>query len=329
MSMHTPEHSLERRRFCMCMGMAGLFTAISPAAHAAAPMLKSQAPGYYRMMLGQFEITALLDGTSLLPAEKMVVAPFAQTQAELQREFLTATPELSVNTYLVNTGAKLILIDTGAGDLLGPTLGRLAASLLASGYKPEQVDEIYLTHMHPDHCGGLTYGGKARFANAIVHAHRDEAGVWLSQEKRDAAPKDEQRRYRLAMASLAPYVASGRFETFGDGDSLAPGIQAIAAEGHTPGHTTFRVESQGQVLVFWGDLLVVGAIQFAHPEVATRFDGDGAEAAVARRKAFSQAAAQGYWVAGAHLSFPGLGHVRGDGGDYAFVPVNYSSLTTG
>jgi glyoxylase-like metal-dependent hydrolase (beta-lactamase superfamily II) len=325
--MHISGHSPQRRQFCLCMGIAGLFTAMS--SQAAAPLLKTQAPGYYRMMLGQFEITALLDGTYLLPAEKMVVTPPAQLARTLQREFLPATPEISVNAYLVNTGEKLVLIDTGAGQLLAPTLGRLGASLAASGYKPEQVDEIYLTHMHPDHCGGLTRDGKIQFANALVRAHRDEAAVWLSRERMEAAPKDEQRRYRLATAALAPYVESGRFKTFGDGETLTPGVRAIAAEGHTPGHTTFRVESQGQALLFWGDLLVVGAVQFAQPDVATRFDGDGGQAAAARREAFAQAAAQGYVVAGAHLAFPGLGHVREDGGGYAFVPANYSSLTTG
>ncbi len=110
----------------------------APGAKAAGPQIKTQAPGYYRMMLGDFEITALSDGTVELPVDKLLTgAKPGQVQKALQRSYLSAPLETSVNGYLVNTGAKLVLIDTGAAGLFGPTLGKLLANLKASGYQPE------------------------------------------------------------------------------------------------------------------------------------------------------------------------------------------------
>ena len=112
------------------------------AAHAAAPMVKTSAPGFYRMMLGDFEVTALSDGTADLPVDKLLTNTTpAKVKSALAKSFLTAPLETSFNGYLINTGTKLVLIDTGAAKLFGPTLGNLVANLKASGYQPEQVDE--------------------------------------------------------------------------------------------------------------------------------------------------------------------------------------------
>ena len=117
-------------------------------------MAKTMAPGFYRMMLGDFEITALSDGTVNLPVDKILtgIKP-AEVNKALAKQGLKAPLETSVNGYLVNTGEKLVLIDAGASNLFGPTLGKLVANLKAAGYTPEQVDEIYITHLHPDHVG--------------------------------------------------------------------------------------------------------------------------------------------------------------------------------
>lgn len=122
-----------------------------------APQVKGQAPGYYRMMLGDFEITALSDGMVALPMTKLLTnSTPARLERALARSYLKDLVETSVNGYLINTGPKLVLVDTGAAGLFGPTLGSLLANLKAAGYQPEQVDEVYITHMHPDHVGGLT-----------------------------------------------------------------------------------------------------------------------------------------------------------------------------
>ena len=297
-------------------------------ASAAAPMVKTQAPGYYRMMLGDFEITALSDGTSPMAAI-MIDEPEGETRSAMSKAFRDIPTETSTNAYLINTGSKLILVDTGAGSLLVPSLGHLVENLKASGYRPEQVDEIYLTHLHPDHIGGLMAGDSLVFPNATVFADKHDPDLWLSQALMDAAPKDGmagQRRWRMAMASLNPYVARGKFRTFDGSTNLEPGLKAIAAPGHTPGHTMYAIESKGQKLLLWGDIIGAEPVQFTEPNVATKFDNDGKVASEQRNKALQDASRQGYWVAGAHISFPGIGHVRTDAGTYTFVPADYNAL---
>jgi glyoxylase-like metal-dependent hydrolase (beta-lactamase superfamily II) len=309
-------------------GIAAAFTVIllfSAAAEADAPQQKTQAPGYYRMMLGDFEVTALSDGTFPMQAAKLLthITP-KQLDSALARSFLKEPIDTSVNAFLINTGSKLVLIDSGAGTLFGPTVGKLLSNLKASGYRPEQVDEIYITHMHGDHVGGLLSDGKPAFPNAIVRAAQQEADFWLSKAHMDAAPADRKDGYQGAMNMLNPYVSAGQFKPF-DGDSeLVPGIRAMATPGHTAGHSVYVVESKGQKLFLWGDLMHVAAVQFPDPAVTILYDTDSVMAAAQRSKVFADAAAHGYWVGGAHLSFPGIGHLRAAGSGYSFVPANYS-----
>lgn len=311
-------------QFRKLLGVAALALASATSALAGAPMVKT-VPGYYRMMLGDFEVTALSDGTVGLPVDQLLKAPKAEVTQALAKNHLSTPLETSVNGYLINTGAKLVLIDTGAAGLFGPTLGKLAANLRNAGYQPEQVDEIYITHMHPDHVGGLMDGDRMVFPNAIVRADKEDADFWLSQANLDKAPADAKGFFQGAQASLNPYVKAGKFQPFEGNAELATGIHAIVTHGHTPGHSIYVVESKGQKLVLWGDLMHVASVQFEHPGVTIAFDTDSKTAAAARKKAYAQAAKQGYLVAGAHLSFPGIGRLRAQGSGYVFLPVNYSS----
>jgi glyoxylase-like metal-dependent hydrolase (beta-lactamase superfamily II) len=276
------------------------------------------------MMLGDFEVTALSDGTVDLPVDTLLNAPKAKVDKALARQFLKAPVETSVNAYLVNTGSKLVMIDAGAGGLFGPTLGKLLASIKAAGYQPEQVDEIYITHMHPDHVGGLATDGKLNFPNAVVRADKNDADFWLSAENLAKADKDSKGFFQGAQASLNPYVQAGKFKPF-DGDTeLVPGVMAHASRGHTKGHTTYFVESKGEKLALWGDLMHVAAVQFAEPGITIKFDTDNKAAAAQRKAAYADAAKKGYWVGAAHLAFPGIGHLASQGGGYQFVPVTYT-----
>src|SRR5476649_2868184 len=177
-------------------------------AQAAAPFAGKQAPGYYRMKLGDFEVTALTDGTLMVPVSKLLTNVGAQElQQALERSFLKDPTPTSVNGFLVNTGAKLVLIDTGIGA--GEAgFGNLVPNLRASGYLPEQVDEVYITHMHGDHIGGLAVDGRATFPNAIVRADKREADYWLSQANLSAAAKDKKESFEGAQKNLAPYIAA-------------------------------------------------------------------------------------------------------------------------
>jgi glyoxylase-like metal-dependent hydrolase (beta-lactamase superfamily II) len=316
-------HLKQSMRAALAMAAGVFFFA---GAYAAAPIVKGQAPGYYRMMLGDFEVTALSDGTADLPVSKLLTRTTpAKVAKALARSYLKEPVETSVNGFLINTGTKLVLIDTGAATLFGPTLGNLAANLKAAGYQPEQVDEVYITHMHADHVGGLMAGDKLAFPNAVVRADKRDADFWLSQANMDKAPEDGKSFFQGAMASLNPYIAAGKFKPFDGNTELVPGIRAVATRGHTPGHTSYVVESKGEKLEVLGDLVHVAAVQFPDPSVTIKFDTDSKAAAVQRKKVFSDAAKKGYWVAAAHIAFPGIGHIRAAGRGYSWIPANYSA----
>ncbi len=327
----SPLPSLRSAGAALCLAMtplAVLVVGLQPVvAHAAAPMVKTSAPGFYRVMLGDFEITALSDGTVALPMNKLLTntTPAAVDKA-LSRSYLSSPVETSVNAYLVNTGAKLVLIDTGAAGLFGPTLGNLLTSLKAAGYQPEQVDEVYITHMHGDHVGGLMQGDTLAFPNAVVRADQHDADYYLNPANLEKAAAGDKGNFQGPMASVGPYVKAGKFKPFEGNTELVPGVKAVATHGHTAGHTVYQVESKGQKLVLWGDLMHVAAMQFDNPAVTIQFDSDSKAAAAQRKKAYAEAAKEGYLVGSTHISFPGLGRLRAEGKGYVWVPVNYSPI---
>jgi glyoxylase-like metal-dependent hydrolase (beta-lactamase superfamily II) len=299
---------------------------VAAPAFASAPMAKTPAPGYFRVMLGNFEITPLNDGTVDLPVDQLLQQKPELTKAQLAQSWLKLPLETSDNAFLVNTGTKLVLIDTGAGALFGPTLGKLVANLKAAGYQPEQVDEIYITHFHGDHVGGLVSQGQPVFPNATVRAAKAEADFWLSEDIMNKAPADKKGFFQGAMAAVGPYVKAGHFKPFEGNVELVPGIRANSGHGHTPGHTTYMVESQGQKLLLVGDLIHVAAVQMEHPTVTIGFDSDAKTAEAERQREFAAAAKGGYLIGGAHLQFPGIGHLRAEGKGYRWVPVNFTQM---
>lgn len=298
---------------------------VTAPALAASPFSTAQAPGFFRTMVGAIEVTALYDGAARTDVVKALQQPADATQAALEKSFLHNPLETSDNAYLVNTGTKLILIDTGGGAMLGPTFGRLQQNLRAAGYAPDQVDDILLTHMHRDHIGGLVADGRAVFPNAIVHADASEAGFWLSKDNLDKAAADQKPRFQGATTALTPYIAAGHFQTFAPGSDIVPGVHAMPTPGHSVGHTMYVIESNGQSLWLVGDLINVGAVQFDHPEISSSFDGDRDQATASRKRILEQAANQGALIGAAHVAFPGLGHVRGVDAGWRWVLVDYSA----
>lgn len=310
------------QRAAVVVAIVGAFAATT--AQAAAPMAKFQAPGFYRTTLGDFEVTVLNDGTLDLPVNKLLKQPPAKTDAALAKVFEKSPIQTSVNGFLINTGSKLVLIDAGAASLFGPTLGQLLGNLKASGYKPEQVDEIYITHMHSDHVGGLASNEQRVFPNAIVRAGKLDADYYLSQANLDKAPPEGKDSFQGPMLSVNPYVKAGKFQPIVANTELVPGIKSYFNGGHTVGHITYVIESKGQKLVLLGDLLHVQGVQFDDPGVGIQFDTDSTIAIAERKEAFAAAAKGGYLIGAAHLSFPGLGHVRAHGKSYQYVPINYT-----
>lgn len=310
----------------MKYAVLALALAASTSAFAAADAVKSQAPGFYRLMLGQTEVTVLNDGTVDLPVDKLLQQPAAKTLAALERAHQHAPLETSVNAYLINTGDKLVLIDAGAGSLFGPTLGNVVTNLAHAGYRPEQIDEIYISHMHPDHVGGLAADGQRVFPNATVRADAAEAAYWLDEAKMAQASDDQKGFFQGAMASLKPYQDAGKLATFSGKTPLVKGITAQPSHGHTPGHISYLISDGDASLLVLGDIIHVAAVQFATPEVTIGFDANAPAAKAQRLGIFKRAAQRKQLVGATHLQFPSLGYINADGSGYRWVPMNYQRL---
>jgi len=302
-----------------CLLACALSAALAAVAHAAAPMAHTQAPGYYRMMLGEFEITALSDGTHPFPVDTVMtnIAP-QQALQDLADADLQLPLQGSINAFLINTGSKLILVDTGAGALYGDCCGKLAAHLRAAGYQPEQVDEIYITHLHKDHAGGIP-----AFPNAVLRLSQAEADYWLTPANKARAPAFLSSFFDAAQAAVAPYQAAGRFQPYTQFGAVEAGIEALPAPGHTPGHASYLIQSRGQRLLVWGDIVHVAPVQLPHPGASVKYDSSEAQAQATRAQVLQRAAEQHWLIAAAHIAFPGLGHIRQRHGEYQWLPLNY------
>jgi glyoxylase-like metal-dependent hydrolase (beta-lactamase superfamily II) len=301
-------------------------TLLGPAmtAPAAAPQIKAQAPGFYLIMLGNTEVTVLSDGTASRDVDKIMSKP-EEIRQTLARDHQALPIEISINAFLINTGSKLILVDTGAGELFGPHSGGwLIANLRAAGYQPEQIDAVLLTHIHADHSGGLSIGGRRVFPNALVYVDKHDPELWLNAAAEATAPAKKKTTFYQSHATIDPYVAAGKLHPFDGATELFPGICAMPAYGHTPGHTSYMVESKGQRLLIWGDIIHVAEVQLSDPEITIDYDVDRNAAITSRKRLLADAAGQGYLVGGAHISFPGLGHVRADTKGYSWIPLPYS-----
>ena len=273
----------------------------------------------YPRKVGALELTAISDGYFSMPATLFVNIPPEELEAALETAFLDpAGPnQAGITAHLVRDGDRTLLIDTGTADLFGPTAGRMAAALAALGVAPEEVDAVLLTHMHPDHLGGLLAAGAAAFPNATVHVSETDLAFWTDEAIASKAPADFQPFFARARATAAAY--GDRLIPFSGDGEVIPGATSLALPGHTPGHTGFRLASDGAEIVVFGDVINSAAVQFTHPGAGVVFDTDPALAAQTRAKILDAISADGTLVAGTHLPFPGIGHVARSGEAYDWV----------
>jgi glyoxylase-like metal-dependent hydrolase (beta-lactamase superfamily II) len=308
--------------------VAILFIAFAGLAVAAPPQQKTQVPGYYRTTVGAFEVTALYDGYIDLDSKLLKNVSDKQLQSLLARMFISGQKvQTAVNAYLINTGKQLVLVDTGAAKKFGPSLGYVVDNLKAAGYDPSQVDAVLITHLHGDHVNGLLGAdGKPAFPNAEIWSAKADTDFWLNADVAAKAPKDAQPFFKMAQDAAAPYQQSGKWKNFGADGEVLPGIKSVAAPGHTPGHSGYLIESNGQRLFIVGDVVHSYSVQFAKPDVTIEFDIDQKLAATTRKKVFARAAKEKLLIAGMHLPFPGIGHVRAEKRGYAWVPVEFGPI---
>jgi len=284
---------------------------------------KAQA-GYFRFKVGSVDVTALSDGTLGWQAiEELTNVKPGEAEKLLDKAYVKAPVEASMNAFLIHLGDRLILVDAGTGGLLGPKLFKLPESMKNAGYSPEQITDILVTHVHPDHTGGLTVGGKKVFPNAIVHLDKRELAYWTDKSAGEKAPEPTKSFFKTVEPTVGPYIASGSVKTFDGETQLFPGLRSTPGYGHTPGQSYYVLESDGQKMIFWGDIMHVPDIQFANPDVTIRFDVDSTAAAARRKKDFADAARNRTLVAMPHMYFPGVGHVAKEGNHFRWLPLPY------
>jgi glyoxylase-like metal-dependent hydrolase (beta-lactamase superfamily II) len=310
----------------LLVALAGLVAGLTPAL-AAAPQHQDQQPGFYRLKVGDLEVTALFDGTGVFDPHWL-----NGTKATMDGvvKGLHEDPhmlDVVDSCFLVNTGNQLILVDAGAGTWWGGgALGRVAESLRSAGYTPEEVDLVLVTHLHSDHVGGLTtQDGNRVFPNAEVYVAKAESDFWLSPEIAAKAPKDAQPFFQSAQAIAAPYIKAGKWHPFSGSDPIVDGMQPVPLPGHTPGHTGYEFSSKGQKILFWGDVVHAQRVQLQHPEVTVAFDIDPTVAAATRNQLLPKLAGGDVLIGGPHSSvFPPLGRLRKEGNGYVWAPVVFT-----
>jgi glyoxylase-like metal-dependent hydrolase (beta-lactamase superfamily II) len=306
------------------VALVSSFTGPNPAM-AAAPPHHDQVPGFYRLQVGDLEVTALWDGTASFNPHWL---QGRTTRAAVVKALHEDPHVLDVadTVFLVNTGKQLILVDAGSGTWFGGgALGRMAVSLRSAGYRPEEVDLVLVTHLHSDHIGGLTtQDGKRVFPNADVYVAKQDGDFWLSPEIAAKAGKDAQPFFQSAQAIAAPYIKAGKWHTFSGSEPIVQGMQLVPLQGHTPGHTGYEFSSQGKKILFWGDTIHAQRVQLQHPAVTVVFDIDPAAAAATRNQLLPTLAREDILIAGPHMLFPSLGRLHKAGSGYSWAPVSFT-----
>jgi glyoxylase-like metal-dependent hydrolase (beta-lactamase superfamily II) len=296
-------------------------------ARGGAPAAGHAAPGVFRYKVGGNELTALYDGIWYRPITDAFIrnAPFAEVEHALAEAYMPAdklaTP---FTTLVVNTGSKLVLIDTGTGGQIAPSAGALRDNLAAAGIDPAAVDMIVISHFHPDHINGIKDKDDALvFPNAEIKVPAPEWAYWMDDAHLAAAAADLKLTFlnqRRIFAGLAKRVT-----LFEPGKEVAPGIESIPAPGHTPGHSVFAVHSGAASLLVLGDTAQHPSVFARHPDWQAAFDTDGPQAVATRKKIFDLAAADRMLVTGYHFPFPACGHINRTRTGYEHVPVEWQS----
>lgn len=299
--------------------------AVAPAL-AKAPLAGAQAGSAYRYKIGDVEVTAIHDGFAQRPLEGLVKnADLADVQKAMADAALpTDKIPITFTTLVVNDGQRLTLIDAGNGDMGAPTSGALARNLKAAGFETKDFDAVVISHFHPDHINGLRLkDGTAVFPNAEIRVPEAEWAYWMDDAKMAAAPDGLKPVFQNVRRVFGPMAKD--VKTFADGKEAAAGLIAVAAPGHTPGHTAFALQSGAGRLMILSDITNHPALFVRNPDWQAIFDMDGELAKATRRKMLEMAASEGAQVAFYHAPFPATGRIAKDGTGYRLLPAQWSS----
>ncbi len=323
--------AMTRRSFLAASAAAGAAALGRPAA-AAAPEAKMQGPGAYRYKLGDFQLTALYDGTWFLPIDDKFVhnASGAQVDQALADAFLPPKVlPISFTALLVNTGSKLVLIDTGTAGQVTDTAGVMLDNLKIAGVEPSAVDTIVISHFHPDHIDGIkTKDGVKVFPNAEIKVPEPEWTFWMDDANLERyAGIAAVHKYFLNARRIFSDIA-GEVHRFKPGVEVAPGVMSIPAFGHTPGHTAFSVHSGNQSLLAMSDTVREPWLFVRHPQWQPSYDMDGTMAVKTRTQMLDRAASGRMLVEAYHFPFPACGHIVKSGSGYDLAPAMWAPLKT-
>lgn len=315
---------MKRRTFLTAAATVPVSLTLFPANASATGDAIGQVVGVQNFTVGDWTVTALLDGSIPLGADAFANLTADEASEFLSDAFLDDGPvPTGVNAYVLRNADLTVLVDAGGAGAF-PGLGGLSVALKAADIAPDRVTDVLLTHLHPDHIGGLLRANGAMFPNARLHVHQADIDFWTNADIRAQVPDDFKPFFDLAVAVVGTY--GDQVEPFSADGELLPGIASRAMAGHTPGHSGFEISSGEDSLLIWGDLVAVAAFQFPKPEAAIAFDIDAEAAIEARKAVFAETAQNRTLVAGMHLPFPGIGHVAVDGDAYRFVPANWQFM---
>jgi glyoxylase-like metal-dependent hydrolase (beta-lactamase superfamily II) len=283
-----------------------------------APQPTQQIPGVYHRKIGDIVVTAISDGYLDGGLDVMRNVDLGVAHRILREKFRPAR-RTSVNAFVIYSGDRTAIVDTGSANYLLPTAGFVQRNLAAVGIDPKSIDAVLLTHMHPDHSAGLTdmSNGQRLFPNAELVMHENEPKHWFDDGAMAKADERARRLYFLAgREQVTPY--KDRTRLFKEGE-VFPGVTAVPSVGHTPGHTAYLVSSGTDQLMIWGDTVHVPEVQTAIPEAGMAFDTDLAAAAAARKRMFDRVSADGVLIAGMHLHFPSFSRLARRGDAYELI----------
>jgi glyoxylase-like metal-dependent hydrolase (beta-lactamase superfamily II) len=316
----------------MLVGAAAIATApafaVTPA-RAAAPLAGKQAPAFYRYKVGEFECTSLSDGARTFPMPPPFVRNIPREQALAAAEAAhmpKGMVTVPFNPQLINTGSKLVLIDTGFGPLPNQPVGRLVDNMKAAGIDPKQIDIVIISHLHPDHTNGIKApDGSLVFPNAEIKVPAVDLAFWMSDENIAKAESNPMMKgYFTNVRKVYSGGLDKKVTQYEWGKEVAPGITAVDTSGHTPGHTAFAVASGNARVLVQSDVTNIPEFFLRNPNWHVMFDVDPVKAAQTRHKFYDMAAAEKALVVGFHFSFPSLGYVEKDGAGYRLVPVRWN-----